>query len=141
MDKQIDLNPTSSSLMWSKVTQQFTGAPTPNFLYTNDTVKAICAKASLPDQINDSFLNEYDCVLEFATDFDPYKIAMTLQQITQWFGYDAILNCEVVTRDRLHEIEQCGEEPDPSLSLDITGKNFETPTSPVQHIEQVERVI
>ena len=39
---------------------------------------------------------------------------MTLQQITQWFGYDVIVNFEVVTRDRLHEIEQCRDEPDPS---------------------------
>ena len=52
-----------------------------------------------------------------------------------------IVNCEVVTRGRLCEIEQCREEPDPPLSLDITGKNFEMPTSSVQHIEQVERVI
>ena len=83
MDKQIDLNPTSSSLMLSKVTQQFNGAPIPTFIYTIDTVKAICAKASLPDPVNFSFLNEFECVLEFATDFDPHKIAMTLQQITQ----------------------------------------------------------
>ena len=63
------------------------------------------------DPINVSFLNEYNCLLEFATDFDLHKITMTLQQITQWFGYDVIVNCEVVTRDKLHEIEQCREEP------------------------------
>ena len=63
MDEQIDLNPTWSSLMLSKVPQQFNGTPTPTFIYTNDTVKAICAKASLPDAINIGFLNEYDCVL------------------------------------------------------------------------------
>ena len=86
MDEKIDLNPTSNSLMLSMVTHWFNGAPIHTFIYTNDTVKAICAKASLPDPINVSFLNEYECVLEFATDFDPHKIAMTLQQITQWFG-------------------------------------------------------
>ena len=127
--------------MLSKVTQWFNGAPKPAFICTSDTVKTICANASLPDPINDSFLNEYDCVLEFATEFDLHKIAMTLQKITQWFGYDVIINCEVVTRDKLHEIE-CGEGPNQSPSLDITGKNFETPTSSVQHIEQqVERVM
>ena len=42
MDEQVDLNPTSSSLMVCKVTQRFNGAPIPTFLYTNDTVKAIC---------------------------------------------------------------------------------------------------
>ena len=66
-------------------------------------------------------------MLEFASDFDPHKIAMTLQQITQWFGYDVIVNCEVVTRDRLHEIEECREEPNSSPSLDITEENVETP--------------
>ena len=59
----------------------------------------------------------------------------------QWFGYDVIVTCEVVTRDRLHEMEQCREEPNPSPCLDVTGNNFETPTASVQHIEQqVERV-
>ena len=72
MDEQIDLNSTSSALMLSKVTQQFNGAPIPAFFYTNDTVKAICANVSLPDPINVSFLNEYNCVLEFAADFDPH---------------------------------------------------------------------
>ena len=129
MNEQIHLNPTSCSLMLSKVMQQFNGAAVPALIYTDDTVKAICAKASLPDPINVRFLNEYNCVWEFASDFDPHKIAITLQQITQWFGYDVIVNCEVVTKDILHEIEQCREEPDPSPSLDITGKNFETPTS------------
>ena len=63
MDEQVDLNPTSSSLMVSRVTQRFNGAPISTFLYTIDTVKAICTKASLPEPINVSFLNEYDCVL------------------------------------------------------------------------------
>ena len=63
MDGQVDLNPTSSSLMVSKVTQRLNGAPIPTFLYTSDTGKAICVKASLPEPINVSFLNEYNCVL------------------------------------------------------------------------------
>ena len=83
MDKQIDLNLTTSSLTLCKVTQQFNGSPIPTFIYTNDTVKAFCAKASLPDPINVNFLNEYGCVLEFTTDFDLHKITMTLQQLTQ----------------------------------------------------------
>ena len=72
-------------------------------------------------------------MLEFVADFDPHKLAITLQQITQWFGYDVILTCEVVPRDRLHKTEQCREEPDPSPSLDVIAS--------VQHIkQQVERV-
>ena len=59
----------------------------------------------------------------------------------QWFGYDVIITCEVVTKDRLHEIEQGRDEPNPSPSLDITGKKFETHTASVQQIEQqVQRV-
>ena len=141
MDEQVDLNPTSTSLMVSKVTQRFNGAQIPTFLYTNDTVKVICVKASLSEPINVSFLNEYDCVLKFSTDFDLHRIAMTLQQIIEMFGNDVIITCEVVTRDRLHEIEQGREEPNPSPSLDVTRKNFEPPTASVQQIEQrVERV-
>ena len=74
------------------------------FIYNSDTVRAICAKASLPEPINISFLNEYDCMLEFSTEFELHKIAMNLQQIMQWIGYDVIITCEVVTKDRLHEI-------------------------------------
>ena len=77
-------------------------------------------------------------MLEFLTDFDLHRIAMNLQQIIQWFGHDVIITCEVVTRDRLHEIEQGKEEPNPSPSLDVTGKNSETPTASVQQIEQQE---
>ena len=47
-------------------------------------------------------------------------------------GYDVIIICEVVTRDRLHETEHGREEPNPSPSLDMTGKT-ETPTAYVQH--------
>ena len=127
MDEQVDLNPTSSSWIVSKVTQIFNGALIPTFLYTNDTVRAICAKAFLPELVNFSYLNEYDCVLQFSTDFDLHKIVMNLQQIMQWFGYDVIITCKVVTWDRLHEIEQGREEPNPSPSLDVRGKFFETP--------------
>ena len=57
---------------------------------------------------------------------------MDLQQIMQWFGYDVVITCEVVTNDKLNEIEQSREEPNPSSSLDVTGKHFETPTASVQ---------
>ena len=100
--------------MVSKVTQQFNGAPIPTFIYTNDTVRAICVKASLPEQLHVSFLNEYGCVLEFLTEFKLNKFAMNLQQITQWFGYDVVITCEVVTKDKLNKIEQVKEEPQPS---------------------------
>ena len=89
MGEQVDLNCTSSSLMVSKVTQRFSGAPILIFLDTSDTVKAICTK-SLSARTNVSFLNEYDCVLEFSTDFDLHRIVMNLQQIIQWFGCDVI---------------------------------------------------
>ena len=56
---------------------------------------------------------------------------MDLQQITQWFGYEVVITCEVVTKDRLNEIEQSKEEPNPSPSLDVRGKKFETPTTSV----------
>ena len=100
--------------MVRKVLQWFNGALIPAFLYTDDTFEAICVKASLPEPINDSFLNEYNCVLEFPTDFDLHKIAMNLQHIMQWFGYDVIITCEAVTRDSLNEKEQGREVPNPS---------------------------
>ena len=66
---------------------------------------------------------------------------MDLQQIMQWFGYDVLITCEVVTKDKLNDIEESREEPNPSPSLDVTGKHFETPTVSVQQIEQqVQRV-
>ena len=123
MDEQVDLNPTSNSLMVSKVTQRFNGALIPAFLYTNETVQAICVKAALPEPIYVSSLNEYDCVLVFPTDFDLYRITMNLQQIIQWFSCNVIITCEVVTRDKLHELEQERGEPKPSPSLDVAGKN------------------
>ena len=70
-------------------------------------------------------------MLEFSTEFELHKIAMDLQQITQWFGYEAVITCEVVTKDRLNETEQSKEEPNPSPSLDVTGENLETPTTSV----------
>ena len=50
----------------------------------------------------------------------------------QWFGYDVIITCEVVTKDKLNEMGQCREEPNPSPNLDITGKNVVTPTVSAQ---------
>ena len=71
-------------------------------------------KAFLPEPIPVSFLNEYDCMLEFPTKFKLCKIAVYLQQIIQWFGYDVVITCEVVTKDTLKDIEQ-GREDSPSL--------------------------
>ena len=102
--------------MVSKVMQQFNGAPIPAFIYTNETVRAICAKAFLPEPIHVSFLNEYDCMLEFPPNFNYVK-----QQWMQWFGYDVVIICKVVTKDKLNEIEQSRKKPNPSPSLDVTG--------------------
>ena len=135
LDEQVDSNPSSNSLMVGKVTR-YNGAPVPAFIYTNQGVRAICMKAFLPEPIHVSFLNENDCVLEFPTKFELYKIAVDLQQMMQWFGYDVVITCEVVTMDKLNEIEQGREEPNPSPSLDITGKNFKTHTVSAQQIEQ-----
>ena len=109
-------------------------------IYTNETVMAVCAKAFLPEPIHVSFLNEYDCVLEFPTEFELHKIAADLQQITQWFGYDVVITCEVVTKDKLDDIEQGREEPNPFVWI-LQGKKIETPTVSAQQIEhQVEKV-
>ena len=59
----------------------------------------------------------------------------------QWFSCDVIITCEVVTRDKVHDIEQEREEPNPSPSSDVTGKNFETPTASVQQVERVTQCI
>ena len=107
------------------------------FLFTPmKTVRAICVKIFLPEPIHVSSLNEYDCVLAFPTEFELCKIAMDLQQIMQWFGYDVVITCKVVAQDRLNEIEQDREEPNQSPSLDVTGKNFETPTASAQQIKK-----
>ena len=45
LDEQIDPYSNSNTLMVSKVTQQLNEAPRPTFIYTNDIVRAICAKA------------------------------------------------------------------------------------------------
>ena len=103
LDEQVDSYFSSNSLMVSKVTQQFSGAPIPTFIYTNDTVREICAKAFLPEPIHVSFLNEYDCLLEFPVAMELCEIATDLQLIMQWFGYDAVITCEVVTKDKLNK--------------------------------------
>ena len=67
---------------------------------------------------------------------------MDLQKIMEWFGYDVMITCEVVTKDKMNEIEQGREKPNPYPSFNITGENFETPTVSAQWIEQqVERVV
>ena len=55
---QVDSNLSSNSLIVRKVTQWFNGAPIPTFIYTSDTVRAICVKVFLPEPIHVSFLNE-----------------------------------------------------------------------------------
>ena len=99
LNEQVDPNFNTNTLVVSKVTQWFNEAPIQTFIYTNDTVRAICVKVLLPEPIHTNFLNEYDCVLEFPTQFELHKIAMDLQQTTQWFGYDVVITCEVVTKD------------------------------------------
>ena len=42
----------------------------------------------------------------------------------------------MVAKDELNEIEQNRDKPNPSPSLDVTGKIFETPTGSFQQIEQ-----
>ena len=55
-----------NSLMVIKVTQLSNGALIPTFIYTTETVRTICVKVFLPEPVHVSFLNEYDCVLEFS---------------------------------------------------------------------------
>ena len=91
-DEQVDWNPSSNSSMVSKVTQWYNGAPISTFIYTSETFRAICVKAFLPEPIHDSFfLNEYDCMLQFPTEFELCKITVDLQQTMQWFGYDVVI--------------------------------------------------
>ena len=87
LDEQVDSNPSSNSLMVSKVTQWYNGAPIPTFIYTKETIRPICAKVFLLESIHTIFLNEYDCMLEFPTEFELCKIAVDLQQIMQRFGW------------------------------------------------------
>ena len=47
----------------------------------------------------------------------------------------------MVTKDKLNEIEQGREEPNPSPSLNVTGKKFETPTVSAQQVERVTQNI
>ena len=84
LDEQVDLNPSSNSLVVSKVAQWYNGAPISTFIYTYKTVSAICVKAFLPEPIHVIFLNEYDCMLEFSAEFELCKIAVDLQQIMVW---------------------------------------------------------
>ena len=52
LDEQADSNPSSNSLMVSKVTQPNNGAQIPAFIYTDETVRAICVKVFLPEPIH-----------------------------------------------------------------------------------------
>ena len=79
LDEQVDSNPSSNSLIMSKVTQWYNGAPIPTFIYTYETIRAICVKAFLPELIHISFLNEYDCMLDFPAEVDLHNIGVDLQ--------------------------------------------------------------
>ena len=50
-------------------------------------------------------------MLEFSTEFELYKIGVDLQQISQWFGYDVVITCEVVSKDKLEDVGYGREEP------------------------------
>ena len=113
LDEMGSSNSSSNSFMVSKVTQQSNGAPIPTFIYTAENVRAGYVKAFLSEHIYVSFLNEYYCMLEFPTKFELHKIAVYLQKITQWFGYDVVITCEVVTKDMSSDIEQGREKPYP----------------------------
>ena len=95
-------------------------------------------KVFLPEPIHVSFLNEYDCVLEFPADFELHKMEVDLQQITQWFGYHVVITCEVLANDKLNDTEkgreECNLPPPPSLHIMV--ENFKNPTVSVQEIEQ-----
>ena len=71
-------------------------------------------------------------VLEFSTEFELHKIEVNLQQILQWFGYNVVVTCEVVTKDKLNDIEQGREKPNLPPSMDIMGKNVITPNVSAQ---------
>ena len=49
---------------------------------------------------------------------------MDLQQITQWFGYDLVITCEMVTNDKLHGTEWNRVESNPSPSFGCYRKKF-----------------
>ena len=58
-------------------------------------------------------------------EFELHKIAVDLQQISQWFGYDVVITCEVVSKDKLDNVGHGREEPRLPPSLDIMGKIFD----------------
>ena len=65
----------------------------------------------LPEPVHFSVLNEYDCVLEISTEFELHKIAVDQQQISQLFVYGIVITCDVVTKEKLNDIEQGREKP------------------------------
>ena len=52
LDEQVNSNPSSNSLMVSKVTQQSNGALISIFIYTTETVRTVCAIAFLPKSVH-----------------------------------------------------------------------------------------
>ena len=100
------------------------------FTHTTKTVRAVCVRVFLPEPIHVSFLNKYDCVLEFLTEFELHKVVVDLQQISQWFGYDVVIIYEVVTKDKLNDNEQGRVETNPPTPVWISwGKISELPVS------------
>ena len=139
LDEQGGSNPSSKSLAVVKIVQQSNGALIPTFIYTAEAVREICKKSFIPEPVHISFLNEYDCVLDFSVEFELNKVAVDLQQISQWFSYDVVITCEVISEDKLGNIGHGREEPDLCLSLDIRGKISNPPASAHQIEQQVER--
>ena len=94
-------------------------------------------KAFLPEPVKVSFLNKHDCVVEFSADFGLQTIVVDLQQTSQWFGYDVMITCETVTKDKLNDIEQGkgGTQPAPP-QFGYHRKKFKSPTVSAQQIER-----
>ena len=65
-----------------KIAQQSNKAQIPAFIYTTEAVREICEKSFVLEPIHISFLNGYDCVLEFSAGLELSKIAIDLQKIS-----------------------------------------------------------
>ena len=74
---------------------------------------------------NISFLNEYEAVFAFSTEYDANRIAVSLQKIVSWVSFNVEVSCTVAGPDQLVNINrgQTGSEP----SLNAEGKDFHTP--------------
>ena len=81
-------------------------------------------RAFLPEPVHVSFLHEYGCVLEFSTECELHKIAVDLWQISQWFGYDVVITCEVVSEDKLDDVGHGREQPSLPPQFGHHGEKF-----------------